>query len=64
MSGLCHTSPPWLTTRDQYGRRKLRGTVNDYRIRIGDYRVTSQVRDAELIVLIVAAGHRSDVYRR
>lgn len=34
------------------------------RIRIGTYRVVYEVRDAELVVLVVRIGHRREVYRR
>ena len=34
------------------------------RIRIGTYRVVYELRDAELIVLVVRIGHRRGVYRR
>ncbi len=34
-----------------------------YRIRQGRYRIVYQVRDAELIVLVVRVGDRRDVYR-
>ena len=30
--------------------------------RVGDYRILSQIRDRELEILVVAAGHRRDVY--
>lgn len=33
-----------------------------WRYRVGDYRILCQIRDAELVVLVVAAGHRRDVY--
>lgn len=33
-----------------------------WRYRVGDYRVLCQIRDGELLVLVVAAGHRRDVY--
>jgi mRNA interferase RelE/StbE len=29
---------------------------------VGDYRILCQIRDAELLVLVVAAGHRRDIY--
>ena len=35
-----------------------------YRIRIGNYRVIYEVHDDRLIVLIVKAGHRKDIYRK
>lgn len=30
--------------------------------RVGDYRILCQIRDHELLVLVVAVGHRRDVY--
>lgn len=33
-----------------------------WRYRVGDYRILCQIRDGELLVLIVAVGHRRDVY--
>ena len=35
-----------------------------YRIRVGDYRVIYAVIDDKLIVLVVAVGHRRDIYRQ
>jgi len=34
-----------------------------WRYRVGDYRILCQIRDQELFVLVVAAGHRKDVYK-
>ncbi len=34
------------------------------RIRVGDYRVVYEVRDDELVVLVVRVAHRRDAYRR
>jgi mRNA interferase RelE/StbE len=33
-----------------------------WRYRVGDYRILCQIRNRELLVLVVAAGHRRDVY--
>lgn len=33
-----------------------------WRYRFGDYRILCQIKDAELLVLVVAIGHRRDVY--
>jgi len=46
------------------GARKLVGSEDAYRIRVGDYRITYQVLDDVLIVYVVRVGHRRDVYRR
>lgn len=46
-----------------FGSEKLSGKENLYRLRVGRYRVVYSVGDAELVVVIVRAGHRKDVYR-
>ena len=46
------------------GSRKLKGTMQSYRIRIGDYRVVYSVRESLLTIEIVRVGHRRDIYRR
>jgi len=45
------------------GTAKLAGR-NDYRIRVGDYRIVYAVDDDEHLVLIARIGHRREVYRR
>jgi mRNA interferase RelE/StbE len=32
-------------------------------VRQGQYRIVYEIRDAELVVLVVKLGHRRDVYR-
>lgn len=44
------------------GTRKLVGSENSYRIRVGEYRVVYTVLDNALVIEIVRVGHRSDVY--
>jgi mRNA interferase RelE/StbE len=34
-----------------------------WRYRIGDYRVICQIKDKELIILVVDLGHRKDIYQ-
>jgi mRNA interferase RelE/StbE len=34
------------------------------RIRVEDYRIVYEVRDSELVVLVIRIGHRSEVYDR
>ena len=43
--------------------KKLRG-VDEYRLRVGDYRVLYTVDDKKRMVEIMAVGHRKDVYKR
>jgi mRNA interferase RelE/StbE len=42
---------------------KLTGSVNDWRIRIGDWRVVYTIDDRLCLVDIAAVRHRRDVYR-
>lgn len=43
------------------GCKKLKGR-DGFRIRQGNYRIIYEVKDHILTVLIVAAGHRKDIY--
>jgi mRNA interferase RelE/StbE len=45
------------------GAKKLSGSSGDWRVRTGDYRIIYEIQDARLIVLVVAAGHRGEIYR-
>ncbi len=45
------------------GCRKLHGSTDTYRIRVGDYRVIYSVDDAILVVAIERIRHRREVYR-
>ena len=47
-----------------HGAKKLAGEDTAWRIRVGDYRVTYDVLDRELVVTVVRAGHRREVYDR
>ncbi len=45
------------------GCRKLAGSKNDWRIRVGDYRVVYEIADEVRIVRISRVRHRREVYR-
>lgn len=46
------------------GAQLLSGSTGPtWRIRVGDYRVLYEIHDDELVVLVVAAGHRREIYR-
>lgn len=47
-----------------HGMVKIKGSNNEYRIRIGDYRVRYEINDKELIILLLQCKHRKDVYRK
>lgn len=54
VAGLQHEPQP-------RGSRKLAGEQTAWRIRVGDYRVIYDVLDAQLVVVVVQAGHRREV---
>ena len=45
------------------GCRKLTGSKNDWRIRVGDYRVIYEIADAIRVVRVNRVRHRREVYR-
>ncbi len=44
------------------GSHKLRG-MQDYRLRVGQYRILYAIDDRKRVVEVIAVGHRRDVYR-
>ena len=44
------------------GSKKLTGRPA-WRLRVGNYRVIYEIFDDRLVILVVALGHRSEVYR-
>ena len=46
------------------GSEKLAGTKNRYRVRQGIWRIVYEIRDSELVIVVVKVGHRRDVYKR
>lgn len=45
------------------GSRRITGSQNLLRARVGDYRVVYQVEEERSTILIVRIGHRREVYR-
>jgi len=45
------------------GSKKIVGSERFYRIRVGDYRIVFEVEDESKRVIVMAIGHRKDVYR-
>lgn len=43
------------------GYKKLKGRPG-YRVRVGDYRIIYDIFDKELVVNVIALGHRKDIY--
>ena len=45
------------------GVEKLTDRTNQYRVRVGDYRIIYQIEDQRLIILVLHIGDRKEVYR-
>lgn len=45
------------------GSTKLKGVEDEYRIRVGDYRIRYQIDDEQVTIYIIDCDHRKDVYR-
>ncbi len=46
------------------GTVKFKASDNEYRIRIGDYRVRYEIDDESQLVQILQCKHRKDVYKK
>lgn len=46
------------------GAKKLVGGDGEWRARTGDYRIVYEIHDSVLLVLVLAVGHRRDIYER
>lgn len=42
---------------------KLKSSDNEYRIRVGDYRVRYEIDDTNQIIRLLQCKHRKDIYR-
>lgn len=45
-----------------HGKELVENRSDQWRYRIGDYRVTCEIQDEEIIVLVLEVGHRRDIY--
>ena len=46
------------------GAKELVGGDGEWRVRTGDYRIVYEINDGVLLVLVVAVGHRREIYQR
>ena len=46
----------------RFGKRLKADLAGLWRYRVGAYRILCQIKDRELLVLVLAVGHRKDVY--
>jgi mRNA interferase RelE/StbE len=46
------------------GVKKLVNSENNYRIRVGDYRIIYEIKSSVLIIYIIKVGNRQSVYKK
>lgn len=44
--------------------KRLHGHNDLYRLRVGDYRIIYTINDGELVICIIAAGNRGQIYNQ
>ena len=45
-----------------YGKPLSANRVGQWRYRVGDYRIIAKIEDDKLIILVIAIGHRREIY--
>ena len=45
-----------------HGKPLSANRVEQWRYRVGDYRIISKIEDGKLLILIITIGHRREVY--
>lgn len=46
----------------QHGKALTANHAGQWRYRVGDYRILAEIRDNEIVILILSVGHRKEVY--
>lgn len=44
--------------------KKLKSKYDLYRLRVGNFRVVYSIQHEQIVIYIVAIGHRKDIYQR
>ncbi len=47
-----------------HGKGLVGNKSGEWRYRVGDYRIIAEILDNEVIILVVAIGHRREIYDR
>jgi len=50
------------TDSRQHGKALTANQVGQWRYRIGDYRLICEIKDSEIIILVLEVGHRREIY--
>lgn len=47
-----------------HGKEFTANRSNGWRYKVGDYRILADIRDFELILILINIGHRRDIYNK
>lgn len=47
----------------QRGKAMIGNHAGHWRFRFGDYRVIARLEDGRMVILVIAVGHRREIYR-
>lgn len=47
-----------------HGKALTSNRVGQWRYRIGDYRIIASIEDDKLVILVIAVGHRREIYSK
>ena len=47
-----------------HGKALTANKVGQWRYRVGDYRILASIEDDKLVILVIAVGHRREVYSK
>lgn len=50
------------TNPRQHGKALTANRAGQWRYRVGDYRLIAEIKENEIIILILSLGHRKEVY--
>ena len=45
-----------------HGKGLTANRSGQWRYRVGDYRILAEIQDGELLILVIGAGHRREIY--
>ena len=48
----------------QHGKGLTANRSDEWRYRVGDYRLLAEIQDDKILILILHVGHRSEIYKQ
>lgn len=48
----------------QHGKGLTANLSGKWRYRVGDYRIIADIQDTKIVIMVLAIGHRSEIYNK